>query len=134
MNQLPGVLLVTPPFTQLSTPYPATPYLTGLLRARGVAAEQADLSLETALALFSRAGLERLFAAIRARPHHARDRRPEVARALSQERSYLDTVDRVVLFLQGGDPTFATRVCQGDALPEGPRHDAAMESEADDGA
>src|SRR5262249_35962467 len=107
--------------------YPATAFLTAHLLARGIDASQADLSLETALALFCRDGLTRLFAAIRARPDHARDGRPEVARALAQERRYLDTLDSVVRFLQGRDPTFATRICQGDALPEGPRFDASAE-------
>ena len=59
------VLLVTPPMTQLNTPYPATAYLTGCLRrhAAGVTVAQADLSIALFLRLFSRAGME----AIRAR-------------------------------------------------------------------
>jgi len=43
------ILLLTPPFVQLNTPYPATPVLAGFLRSRGYAVEQRDLSLETAL-------------------------------------------------------------------------------------
>ena len=125
----PRVLLVTPPFTQLNTPYPATAYLTALLGARGVPVEQADLSLETALRLFCRDGLSRLFAAIRKDPATRRAPRPEVERALAQERRYLDTIDPVIALLQGRDPSFATRVCQGDALPEGPRFDAAAEGD-----
>src|SRR6185369_15513046 len=55
------ILLVTPPMTQVNTPYPATAYLTGCLRRHApgdVTVEQADLSLELFLRLFSRAGLE----------------------------------------------------------------------------
>ena len=116
----PRVLLITPPLTQLNTPYPATAYLTGFLAARGVPVAQADLSLETALALLSRPGLERLFAAIRAGGY---DRSPEVARFLRREAAYLETVEPAVRLLQGRDPTFASRVVAG-ALPEGPRFEA----------
>ena len=54
------ILLVTPPMTQLNTPYPATAYLTGCLRAHAggdVAVAQADLSIELFLRIYSRAGL-----------------------------------------------------------------------------
>jgi Radical SAM superfamily len=61
----PRLLLITPPFTQLNTPYPATAYLAGFLRSRDYPVSQADLSIETFLALFSRPGLGRLFDAIR---------------------------------------------------------------------
>ncbi len=112
------VLLLTPPLTQLNTPYPATAYLTGFLRSRGFDAVQADLSLETALAVFSRAGLARLFDAIRAR----NGTWPEpVSRALDLADVYLETVEPVVAFLQGRDATLATRIAAGGFLPEGPR-------------
>ena len=45
----PQVLLLTPPFVQLNTPYPATAQLTGWLRRHGVDAAQRDLSIEVAL-------------------------------------------------------------------------------------
>ena len=54
------VLLITPPMTQLNTPYPATAYLMGCLRkhaAGAVEVAQADLSIELFLRLFSRDGL-----------------------------------------------------------------------------
>jgi len=52
----PKVLLLTPPFVQLNTPYPATPQLTGWLEGLGVAVEQRDLSRETAHEVLSRYG------------------------------------------------------------------------------
>jgi hypothetical protein len=52
------VLLLTPPFTQLNTPYPATAYLKGYLNRLGVVAQQADLGIEVILKLFSRAGFK----------------------------------------------------------------------------
>ena len=54
------VLLMIPPLTQLNTPYPATAYLTGFLRKRGVAAFQADPAIELVLRLLSRKGLQEM--------------------------------------------------------------------------
>jgi radical SAM superfamily enzyme YgiQ (UPF0313 family) len=123
--QRPRVLLITPPFVQLNTPYPATCYLAGWLGARGVPAWQADLSLETALGLFSRGGLTRLFA--RAREAALSDGDRAIVRALlAREAAYLETIDPVVRLLQGRDPSFAARVCAGGVLPEGPRFAAAQ--------
>ncbi len=45
----PDVVLLTPPFVQLNTPYSATPALTGWLERHGVSTWQRDLSLEVAL-------------------------------------------------------------------------------------
>lgn len=39
------ILLITPPMTQINTPYPATAYLTGFLRDKGFEVDQRDLSL-----------------------------------------------------------------------------------------
>jgi hypothetical protein len=46
--------------TQLNTPYPSTAYLTGFPALARRAAVQEDLALALVLALFSRAGLQRL--------------------------------------------------------------------------
>jgi len=40
------LLLLTPPFVQTNTPYPATMHLAGYLRSRGYAVEQRDLSIK----------------------------------------------------------------------------------------
>ena len=65
------LLLVTPPMTQLNTPYPATAYLTGFLRQHearlGLEVHQADAALELFLRVFSRAGLTRIVAVLQAR-------------------------------------------------------------------
>ncbi len=54
------ILLITPPLTQLNTPYPATSYLIGFLKKSGIVATQSDLSLELILRLFSKQGLMKL--------------------------------------------------------------------------
>lgn len=117
------VLLLTPPFTQLNTPYPATAYLTGFLRAQGCCVFQADLGIETILALFSRPGLVRLFQAVRS----IEDPHPAVVRTLLLEERYLDTIDPVVRFLQGENLSLATQICRRRFLPEGPRFTALEE-------
>ncbi|MEZ4773632.1 MAG: hypothetical protein R3D00_10660 [Bacteroidia bacterium] len=57
----PKILLFTPPFTQMNTPYPATMYLKGFLKTQGYEAAQADLGMEVILRMFSRAGLQDVF-------------------------------------------------------------------------
>lgn len=117
----PSLLLLIPPLTQLNTPYPSTAYLTGFLRSQGHAVEQADLGIEMVLALFSRAGLTRVFAQLRGDetglPGEARQ-------MLALEQAYLDTVEPAVAFLQGRDPMLAPLICRGGFLPQGPRFTA----------
>jgi hypothetical protein len=45
----PKLFLITPPFTQLNTPYPATAYIKGFLNTLEVPSEQADLGIEVIL-------------------------------------------------------------------------------------
>jgi len=55
------LLLLTPPFTQLNTPYPATAYIKGFLNTKGHSSFQADLGIEVILALFCKKGFQRIF-------------------------------------------------------------------------
>ena len=48
------LFLITPPFTQLNTPYPATAYIKGFLNTIDVESVQADLGIEVILKLFKR--------------------------------------------------------------------------------
>ncbi|HLG22237.1 MAG TPA: radical SAM protein [Candidatus Manganitrophaceae bacterium] len=123
-TEAPSLLLITPPFTQLNTPYPATPYLTGYLQSQGYRVSQADLGIETILILFSRPGLTELFGAIRAGSKRIME---EVKRFLLMEDRYLDTIEPVIRFLQGADPSLATQICGRRFLPEGPRFGALEE-------
>lgn len=113
------VLSVIPPMTQLNTPYPSTAYLTGFLRSRGVDARQCDLALALVLRLLSRAGLQALRDALCEAPAAART--PRVAAFLERFEAYDTSIERVVAFLQGRDPTLAHRICMGGLLPEGER-------------
>jgi radical SAM superfamily enzyme YgiQ (UPF0313 family) len=114
------VLLLTPPMTQLNTPYPATAYLTGCLRAHAggrVEVQQADLSIELFLRLFSKPGLQ----AVRASLGKRRRPPPSVAHFLAHADDYVQLVEPVVRFLQGKDPSLALRIVGRELLPEGPR-------------
>jgi radical SAM superfamily enzyme YgiQ (UPF0313 family) len=115
----PSVLLIIPPLTQLNTPYPSTAYLTGFLRSQKYRTHQADVGIEMVLALFSQQGLNRVFAALRTQP--LEDLPGEARQMLSLSRAYVESIDPVIRFLQGQDPTLASRICQGGFLPQGPR-------------
>lgn len=52
------VVLITPPFTQLNTPYPATAYIKGFLNTLNVEAFQCDLGMEVILEVFSKKDLD----------------------------------------------------------------------------
>jgi hypothetical protein len=113
------VLSVIPPMTQLNTPYPSTAYLTGFLRSQGFDARQCDLALALVLALLSRPGLRRLRDALSLTP--APTRTPRVAAFTNRFEAYEASVERVIAFVQGRDPTLAHRIAMGGFLPEGER-------------
>jgi hypothetical protein len=113
-----SVFLFTPPFTQLNTPYPATAYLKGFLNTKNISSFQADLGIEVTLALFSKKGLEELFARINQQTKELSD---NAARIVSLQEDYIYTIDDVIQFLQGKNPTLAHRICKRDLLPEASR-------------
>ncbi|MBU0753205.1 MAG: radical SAM protein [Gammaproteobacteria bacterium] len=128
------VLSVIPPMTQLNTPYPATAYLTGFLRSRGVAAKQEDLALALVLRLFSPDGLRQIRECIAALPKERRT--PLLKNFERQFERYVATIEPAIALLQGRDPTIAHRICGRDFLPEGPRFrslDAYVDPDHDDG-
>jgi hypothetical protein len=111
--------LITPPFTQLNTPYPATAYLKGFLNTKGIASFQADLGIEVILKLFSKQGLIALFATIEA--NNQQSISPNSQRIIALKDEYLKTIDAVMLFLQGKNPTLSHLICSEDFLPEASR-------------
>lgn len=112
------VLLITPPFTQLNTPYPATTYLKGFLNTRFVLSYQCDLGIETILTLFSSEGLEAVFYEIKSQTKELSD---NGQRILNQCYSYIQTIDQVIAFLQGRNVLLAHSICQEGFLPEASR-------------
>ena len=110
------IFLVTPPFTQLNTPYPATAYLKGFLNTRGIPSFQADLGIEVTQALFSKVGLQRLFTYINGLPPQEYD--DNIRRIIALQDDYIKTIDAAVTFLQGADPTLAHLLACRSFLPE----------------
>ena len=118
------VYLVTPPFTQLNTPYPATAYLKGFLNTKNISSFQSDLGIEVILVLFSKSGLEDLFNEI----NKGQESLSENAhRIIALKSHYINTIDAVISFLQGHNPTLSHLICQEDFLPEASRFDQVEE-------
>ena len=111
------VFLITPPFTQLNTPYPATAYLKGFLNTKNIASFQADLGIEVMLSIFSKEGLIAVFE--KAQTFEATS--DNMQRILKLKDTYIHTIDAVISFLQGKNPTLAHRIAQRNFLPEAQR-------------
>ena len=92
------ILLITPPLTQLNTPYPATAYLKGYYTAQGHEARQVDLGIEVADRVLSREFLESI--------------------GLEEQARLIEPVKR---FLRGQDDTLGPRIANRSLLPEGKR-------------
>ena len=92
------ILLITPPLTQLNTPYPATAYLKGYYSAQGHEVRQMDLGIEMADRVLSRSFLESI--------------------GLEEQARLIEPVKR---FLRGQDDTLGPRIANRSLLPEGKR-------------
>lgn len=112
------ILLITPPFTQLNTPYPGTVYLKGFLNTKAISSYQADLGIEVILEIFSKKGLQNLFAEI---DHRGLELSENAERMQSIKEDYIHTIDAVISFLQGKNPTLANAIVQDDFLPKASR-------------
>ncbi|OWK98830.1 radical SAM protein [Kaistella haifensis DSM 19056] len=110
------LLLITPPFTQLNTPYPATAYLKGFLNTKQISNFQIDLGIDVILQLFSAEGLQHVF--IQDFPENSS---PNSQRIFALKDQYIKTIDQVILFLQGNNPTLARQICSHNFLPEASR-------------
>ncbi|MEN9570834.1 MAG: hypothetical protein RL172_2065 [Bacteroidota bacterium] len=111
------ILLITPPFTQLNTPYPATAYLKGFLNTKNISAYQCDLGIEVTLRLFSSTGLTQLFNSIANSTAISQNAR----RIITLKDEYINSIDAVILFLQGKNATLAHQICKRGFLPEASR-------------
>lgn len=92
------ILLITPPLTQLNTPYPATAYLKGYYKAQGAEVRQVDLGIEVADRVLSQEFLSDI--------------------GLEEQARLIEPVKR---FLRGQDDTLGPRIANRSLLPEGKR-------------
>ncbi|WP_374400448.1 radical SAM protein [Flavobacterium sp.] len=114
------ILLITPPFTQLNTPYPATAYIKGFLNTKNISAYQMDLGIEVILEMFSKNGLESLFQVSGSK---LEEFGPNSQRIFALKDDYIKSIDSVIAFLQGKNPSLARQICSGNFLPEASRFD-----------
>ncbi len=116
----PKVLLITPPFTQLNTPYPATTYLKGYLETKNINSLQLDLGIEVLLDIFSKKGLKQIF-------QYCNDLKSNLSqnsqRILSLKNEYLNVIEDIVLFLQGKNDSIIHNICSELFLPKASRFD-----------
>ncbi|MCD0478123.1 radical SAM protein [Chryseobacterium sp. LC2016-29] len=111
------LLLITPPFTQLNTPYPATAYIKGFLNTKNISSYQIDLGIEVILELFSRDGIQKIFDT----EIDLQNISENSQRIFALRDEYLKTIDQVILFLQNRNPTLARQICSMNFLPEASR-------------
>jgi len=110
------ILYISPPFTQLNTPYPATAYLKGFTNTLGIDSYQCDLGIEVILTLFSHQGLKQIFEMVT-----LEDLSDNSLRIFSLQKEYLKTIDSVIQFLQHKDDTLAYQICNENYLPQASR-------------
>lgn len=110
------ILLITPPFTQLNTPYPATAYLKGFLNTKSIPSEQRDLGIEVILELFKKDNLVALFAIPPVTELSA-----NAQRIYTLQQKYIQCIEPVISFLQQKNPTLAYAIVQEGFLPQASR-------------
>ena len=120
------ILFITPPFTQLNTPYPATAYLKGFLNTRSIESNQCDLGIEVILRMFSEQGLTKLFHQIEQGSVKWSE---NSERIISLKDDYIRTIDQVIAFLQGKNDTLAHVICGRNYLPEASRFNQSEDLE-----
>ncbi|WP_349431181.1 radical SAM protein [Methylomarinum sp. Ch1-1] len=125
------ILLLTPPMTQLNTPYPATAYLTGFLRHQGYQATQRDLAIELLLTMLNRQGLADIYRIVEDRYAEVDDDQlpDSIYHFFSHYPLYQQRIESCVRFLQGKDPSLALRIASRRFLPEGPQFEALHQME-----
>ncbi len=119
-------LLITPPFTQLNTPYPATAYLKGFLNTKGWSAFQMDLGIEVILELFTADRLRAMFDEAWEKDVIQSE---NTLRIFTLREEYIRSIEPVIHFLQGKKQTLARQICSGNFLPQSSRFEQADELE-----
>lgn len=111
----PKVLLVTPPFTQLNTPYPATAYLKGFLDEKGISTNQCDLSIELFNSIFTSGFIRKVF------QEADKQKSYEFPLVWEQRQDYIDKVEFVISYLQKQEVTAAYQINHDSFLPKSHR-------------
>ncbi len=110
-----NTLLVTPPFSQLNTPYPATAYLKGFLQEKKVPTVQCDLSIELFSSVFTSNFIQKIFDV--AQSHNSY----EYPLVWQLREEYIHKVEVVIKYLQKQEVTQAYQILHNGFLPKGHR-------------
>ena len=110
------IAMVVPPTVNLNTPYAAAPRLAGWLRHLGHTVIPVDISLELFLRVFSREGLEEMFAEVDAEKLVG-----DQAIIYQNRDQYVKIIEDAVAVVQLRDLSATTRIVQGGMIPPGPR-------------
>jgi hypothetical protein len=97
------------------------------LNTKNISCFHADLGIEVILALFSKQGLTDLFAFIE---QNSTDLSENAQRIIALQDDYIHSIEAVMLFLQGKNPTLSHVICQESFLPEASRF-AQLEEDLD---
>jgi len=108
-------LLITPPFTQLNTAYPATAYIKGFLDSKGVHTTQLDLSIELFTAVFTHEFIDAIFKQAEILENN------EFPLVWKHKQEYIQKVDTVMKYLRVQEVTAAYQIVHKDFLPYGHR-------------
>jgi len=109
------VLLVTPPFTQLNTPYPATAYLQGFLKSKEIPVSQCDLSIELFNSIFTSNFIRSIF------QEANKQESKEFLLVWENRNEYINKVDFVIKYLRKQEVTAAYQILSNDFLPKAHR-------------
>jgi len=110
-----NTLLITPPFTQLNTAYPATAYIKGFLESKNVKATQLDLSIELFTAVFTKEFIDAIFKQADLLGNK------ELPLVYNQKEEYINKVESVMNYLRVQEVTAAYQIVHKDYLPHGHR-------------
>ena len=105
------ILLILPPLVQPNCRYPSIGHLGSYLRAKGIAAEEMDLSIELLSRLFTANNVDELFGEAEAycKNHKVGKKTKSL---LSNRRFYVNTIESVIDFLRGNTSEMAVRFAQ----------------------
>ncbi len=110
-------LLITPPFTQLNTPYPATAYLKGFLDSKNKTVIQWDLSIALFAKIFTQHFIENIFR------EAAQNGEMSFPLVYKNKEAYSTKVDKVTSFLRKQDEKTADELLTEGFFPKGHRSD-----------
>ncbi len=108
------VLLISPPFVQLNSPYSALPYLKGVLSANGIESSCLDLGIKIANRLFSVEGLNMLYEFIAS---ESKFKNVDIDFFIKHKTEYVETIEPVVSFLKDKNPTLVSGIMSLKYLP-----------------